>query len=119
MVLPVTQVLASHVSAYDVPDARITVIPNGINRAHFAVAPAPTFAKAQRGLVASSCWALPASCANGMAWIVSFAGWQRLLRQAMCIWSIVGDGPVRHDLETLAQQLGLSDACHLYWRDSP
>jgi glycosyltransferase involved in cell wall biosynthesis len=109
MVLPVTQVLASHVSAYDVPDARITVIPNGINRAHFAVAPAPTFAKAQRGLSGKLVLGFT-------GFVREWHGVDRVIRwmatsaaPSNVHLAIVGDGPVRHDLETLAQQLGLSD----------
>ena len=49
VVLPVTQVLAAHVRACDVPSERIVVIANGINEAHFAQAPAPAEAKAAIG----------------------------------------------------------------------
>lgn len=108
-VLPVTRVLAAHVTAYGVPDAHIRVIPNGINRAHFAVAPAPTFAKAQRGLAGKL--------------VLGFTGFVREwhgVDRVIC-WmatpaapgnvhlAIVGDGPVRGGLEALAQQLGLQD----------
>jgi len=41
VVLPVTQVLGGHVAAYGVSSERIVVVPNGINEAHFAQAPAP------------------------------------------------------------------------------
>jgi len=49
-VLPVTRVLAGHVVARGVPEERIAVIPNGINRAHFAEAPSPAAAKERLGL---------------------------------------------------------------------
>jgi len=49
-VLPVTQVLANHVSAYGVPAQRIKVIPNGINLNHFVDAPDTTTAKKMLGL---------------------------------------------------------------------
>jgi glycosyltransferase involved in cell wall biosynthesis len=49
VVLPVTQVLAEHVVARGVPKERIVVIPNGINEAHFAHAPAPEEAKSAQG----------------------------------------------------------------------
>ncbi|MBI5860816.1 MAG: glycosyltransferase family 4 protein [Rhodocyclales bacterium] len=108
-VLPVTRVLAAHVTAYGVPDVRIRVIPNGINRAHFAVAPAPTFAKAQRGL--------------GGKLVLGFTGFVREWHgvDRVIRWMatpaapgnvhlvIVGDGPVRGELEALAQQMGLQD----------
>jgi len=49
-VLPVTQVLAGHVTAYGVPAKRIAVIPNCINQAHFVSAPTPDLAKQRLGL---------------------------------------------------------------------
>ncbi len=49
-VLPVTRVLAGHIAAAGVPAERIVVIPNGINRDHFAAAPAPDIAKQRLGL---------------------------------------------------------------------
>ena len=49
-VLPVTRVLAGYVTAYGVPEERIAVIPNGINKAHFDSAPTPDAAKANLGL---------------------------------------------------------------------
>lgn len=48
--LPVTRVLAGYVTDYGVPEERIAVIPNGINKAHFDTAPTPDEAKAQLGL---------------------------------------------------------------------
>ena len=49
-VLPVTQVLAGYVRDYGVREEHIAVIPNGINKAHFATAPEPDVAKARLGL---------------------------------------------------------------------
>lgn len=108
-VLPVTRVLAAHVTAYGVPDVRIRVIPNGINRAHFAVAPAPTFAKAQRGLAGKLVLGFT-------GFVREWHGVDRVIRwmatpaaPGNVHLAIVGDGPVRGGLEALAQQLGLQD----------
>jgi len=108
-VLPVTQVLAGHVKAYGIPDARIAVIPNGINRAHFAVSPAPTFAKAQRGLADKLVLGFT-------GFVREWHGVDRVIRWMATSaapgnvqLTIVGDGPVRADLEALAQQLGLQE----------
>lgn len=108
-VLPVTQVLAGHVRAYGVPDARIAVIPNGINRAHFAVSPAPTFAKAQRGLADKLVLGFT-------GFVRDWHGVDRVIRWMATAAApgnvqlvIVGDGPVRQDLESLARQLGLGE----------
>lgn len=108
-VLPVTHVLAAHIKAYGVPEARIVAIPNGINRAHFAVAPTPTFAKAQRGLAGKLVLGFT-------GFVREWHGVDRVIRWMATAaapsnvhLAIVGDGPVRADLEDLAKQLGLSD----------
>jgi len=108
-VLPVTQVLAGHVKAYGVPDARIAVIPNGINRAHFAVSPAPTFAKAQRGLVDKLVLGFTGFVRewHGVDRVIRWMATSAAPGNVQLI--IVGDGPVRADLEALAQQLGLQE----------
>ncbi|MDD3381625.1 MAG: glycosyltransferase family 4 protein [Rugosibacter sp.] len=108
-VLPVTHVLASHVKAYGVPDTRIAVIANGINRAHFAVSPAPTFAKEQHGLVGKLVLGFT-------GFVREWHGVDRVVRWMATPAApshlhlvIVGDGPVRADLEALAKQLDISD----------
>ncbi len=107
-VLPVTRVLAQHVTRRGVPEARIEVIPNGINRAHFEGAPTPEQAKAKLGL-------------SGQL-VLGFTGfvrdWHGVDRIIQWMHTpaaptnthllIVGDGPVRADLESLAARLGLS-----------
>ncbi len=107
VVLPVTRVLAGHVAAVDVPAERIIVIPNGINRAHFAAAPTPEIAKQKLGL-------------SGML-VLGFTGFvrdwhgvDRVIRwmatadaPANAVLMVVGDGPVRGELEQLAAELSL------------
>ena len=109
VVLPVTQVLAGHVKEYGVPDERIAVIPNGINRAHFAVSPSPTFAKAQRGLTGKLVLGFT-------GFVREWHGVDRVIRWMATPAApshlhlvIVGDGPVRSDLEAQAKQLNLSE----------
>lgn len=108
-VLPVTRVLAAYVRAYGVPEERIVVIPNGINEAHFAAAPEPAAARRQLGL-------------NGRL-VLGFTGFvrdwhgvDRVIRWMATSQSpphahllIVGDGPVRAELEALASDLGIAD----------
>lgn len=108
-VLPVTQVLGDHVRAYGVPDARIVVIPNGINEAHFAAAPTPEQAKAERGLSGKLVLGFT-------GFVRDWHGVDRVIRwmaseaaPANAHLLIVGDGPVRADLERLAQQLGIAE----------
>ena len=109
VVLPVTHVLAAAVAAQGVPAQRLVVIPNGINEAHFARAPTPQQAKAVLGC--------------GDALVLGFTGfvrdWHGVDRVLHWMASpaapgnarllVVGDGPARADLETLARELGLQD----------
>jgi glycosyltransferase involved in cell wall biosynthesis len=107
-VLPVTRVLADHVRAHGVPAARIMVIANGINEAHFSAAPEPLAAKAALG------W--PDSLILGFTGFVrDWHGVDRVLHwlaradtPANARLLVVGDGPARADLERLAAELGLT-----------
>lgn len=108
-VLPVTQVLADHVRAYGVPEERIVVIPNGINQAHFAAAPLPEQARAERGLAGKLVLGFTGFVRewHGMdrviAWLASAAA------PANAHLLVVGDGPARGALEAQAQALGVAD----------
>jgi glycosyltransferase involved in cell wall biosynthesis len=107
VVLPVTQVLASQIQARGVPASRTVVIPNGINEAHFAQAPAPAAARAALG------W--PDALVLGFTGFVrDWHGVDRVLHwlagpeaPANARLLVVGDGPARSDLEALARQLGI------------
>lgn len=108
-VLPVTRVLAGYVKAYGVPENRISVIPNGINIAHFAAAPLPEEAKRRLGL--------EGRLILGFAGFVrDWHGVDRVIRwmatpqaPANAFLLIVGDGPVRGELETLARSQGIAN----------
>lgn len=108
-VLPVTRVLAGHVAAAGVPPERIVVIPNGINRAHFAAAPAPEAAKQKLGLAGKLVLGFT-------GFVRDWHGVDRVIRwmatadaPANAALMVVGDGPVRGDLERLAAELNLHD----------
>ena len=107
-VLPVTQVLADHVTAYGVPAKRIAVIPNGINRAHFVSAPTPDVAKQRLGLQGQLVLGFT-------GFVRDWHGVDRVVRwmatpaaPGNCHLLVVGDGPVRADLQALAAQLGIA-----------
>lgn len=108
-VLPVTDVLADHVRAVGVPDSRIVVVPNGINEAHFAAAPSQAQAKTALG------W--PDALVLGFTGFVrDWHGMDRVIRwmaspaaPAQARLLIVGDGPVRAELEQLAVCLHLGE----------
>lgn len=108
-VLPVTDVLADHLRAVGVPNERITVVPNGINEAHFAAAPTPARAKASLG------W--PDALVFGFTGFVrDWHGMDRVIRwmateaaPANARLLVVGDGPARPELEQLAADLKLGD----------
>lgn len=109
VVLPVTRVLATYVEARGVPVQRIRAVPNGINEAHFSVAPSVEVAKARQGL-------------QGRL-VLGFTGFVRAWHGVDRIldWMatpcapdsahllVVGDGPVRAQLEDQARRLGLGD----------
>jgi len=109
VVLPVTEVLADHVRAYGVPSERIVVIPNGINEAHFAQAPAPVEAKARLGLQGRLVLGFTGFVRDWhgvdriLDWMVTPAA------PADSFLLIVGDGPARADLEAQAHRLGLTE----------
>ena len=107
--LPVTDVLADHVRAYGVPDARIQVIPNGINRAHFADAPRPEEAKAQLGLQGRLVLGVTGFVRDwhGVDRIVEWMATPQAPAHTQLL--VVGDGPVRQSLEEQARRLGLAD----------
>lgn len=106
-VLPVTRVLADYVTAAGVPESKIVVIPNGINAQRFGDTPGVDEAKRALGL-------------SGL--VLGFVGfmreWHRLERVVDMIaehkeqgWQLllVGDGPVRQDLQRQARERGVAD----------
>lgn len=108
-VLPVTQVLGDHVRAYGVPAERIVVIPNGINAAHFESAPTPEQAKAERGLAGKLVLGFT-------GFVRDWHGVDRVIRWMASPAApdnahllVVGDGPVRAELEALARELGIAE----------
>lgn len=108
-VLPVTAVLAEHVRAYGVPAERIHVIPNGINRAHFAHAPSPVEAKARLGLQGRVVLGFTGFVRDwhGVDRIVDWMATSGAPANTHLL--VVGDGPVRAELEARARRLGLAD----------
>lgn len=108
-VLPVTDVLADHVRARGVPDSRIQVIPNGINRAHFAQAPSQDEAKARLGLQGRLVLGFTGFVRDwhGVDRVVDWMASPQAPDHTHLL--VVGDGPVRESLEQQAQRLGLAD----------
>ncbi|WP_137918842.1 glycosyltransferase family 4 protein [Hydrogenophaga sp. 2FB] len=108
-VLPVTDVLADHVRARGVPDSRIQVIPNGINRAHFAQAPRQDEAKARLGLQGRLVLGFTGFVRDwhGVDRVVDWMASSQAPAHTHLL--VVGDGPVRDALEQQARRLGLAD----------
>lgn len=108
-VLPVTDALADHVRAADVPEDRIVVIPNGINPQAFADVPARPDAKQMLGLAGKL--------------VLGFTGfirdWHGLPRVIDFVadsdpalnlhFHVVGDGPARAEAEARAHDRGIAD----------
>lgn len=108
-VLPVTEVLAGHVRECGVPAERIQVIPNGINRAHFAQAPSPDEAKARLGLQGRLVLGFTGFVRDwhGVDRIIDWMASPEAPAHTHLL--VVGDGPVRPALEQQARRLGLAD----------
>lgn len=108
-VLPVTRVLAGHVSAAGVPPERIAVIPNGINRAHFAAAPTPEVAKENLGLTGKLVLGFTGFVRDwhGVDRVIRWMATADAPANAQLI--VVGDGPVRAELERLAAELAVAE----------
>ena len=108
-VLPVTRVLGEYVSAYGVPEEQIAVIPNGINEAHFTAAPAPEQAKAALGLTGRLVLGFTGFVRDwhGVDRVVRWLATSQAPENAFLL--VVGDGPVRGELELLAKTLGVAD----------
>lgn len=107
VVLPVTNVLADHVRAYGVPEENIRIVPNGINIEHFSQAPSHEKAKEQLGLADELVLGFTGFVRDWhgvdrvIRWIASPAA------PANAHLLIVGDGPVRQELEQLADRLSV------------
>ena len=108
-VLPVTRVLGKYVADYGVPAERIVVIPNGINEAHFSEAPDPESAKSALGLSSKLVLGFTGFVRDwhGVDRVVRWLATPQAPQNAFLL--IVGDGPVRAELEALARSLGVAD----------
>lgn len=108
-VLPVTNVLADHVRAYSVPEERISVIPNGINLSHFAQAPDTQTAKARIGLDNKLVLGFTGFVRDwhGVDRIIDWMSTPEAPANTHLL--VVGDGPVRGELEAQAAKLGLGE----------
>lgn len=111
-VFPVTRVLGDMLVGWGVDASRIRVVPNGINPSDFTRLPGAEQAKASHHLEGRT--------------VIGFIGfvreWDRLDRivdwlasrpasEPSCLL-IVGDGPVRGELEAQAARLGIADRVH-------
>ena len=107
-VLPVTRVLAGHITARGVPEQRIRVLPNGINEAHFVSAPDSGTAKQRLGLTGKLVLGFTGFVRDwhGVDRVVSWMATADA--PANCHLLIVGDGPVRAELEQQAASLGIA-----------
>jgi glycosyltransferase involved in cell wall biosynthesis len=108
-VLPVTEVLAGYVRAVGVADNHIQVIPNGINQAHFDAAPDCAAAKALLGLEGRTVLGFTGFVRDwhGIDRVIDWMAKRSADERTHLL--VVGDGPVRDDLEAQAKRLGIAD----------
>jgi len=106
----VTNVLADYVREYGVPEQRIAIIPNGINKTHFAEAPEPEVAKVNLGLQGKLVLGFTGFIRDwhGVDHVIDWMATPDAPDNIHLL--IVGDGPARSSLENQANLLGLADA---------
>lgn len=107
-VLPVTNVLGDYLRRAGVAEDHIQVVPNGINQAHFDAAPDNARAKARLGLQGQTVLGFTGFVRDwhGIDRVIDWMG--RHPKDAHIHLLVVGDGPVRADLEAQAQRLGIA-----------
>ena len=110
LVLPVTRVLAKRVMMSGVPESRIAVIPNGVDRAKFQNQPNREEAKKQLGLEGKLVLGFTGFIREWhrldrvIDWLATYQGHQS--RHLL----LTGDGPARSALEQRARDRGVSHA---------
>lgn len=108
-VLPVTRVLADMIRSEGVAAERLHVVPNGINEAHFAQAPQAGDAKKAHGLDSRLVLGFTGFVRewHGVDRVIRWMASENAPPNAELV--VVGDGPVRSELESLAARLRLDD----------
>jgi glycosyltransferase involved in cell wall biosynthesis len=108
-VLPVSQALAAYVTARGVPKERLVVISNGVNEAHFGKAISPALAKAQLGLSDKLVLGFAGFVRDwhGVDRIIRWMAGPEVAQHTHLL--VVGDGPARAHLESLAHDCRLGD----------
>lgn len=108
-VLPVTHVLAGYVKEYGVSEKNIAVIPNGINKSHFSEAPSAAVAKSRLGLKDKIVLGFTGFVRDwhGVDRIIDWMATPDAPSNTYLL--VVGDGPVRHELEAKAARQGIGN----------
>lgn len=108
-VLPVTRVLGDMVAAEGVPEARIRVIPNGINLERFGAAPDTETAKRMLGLQGKMVLGFTGFLRDwhGLDSVIDLIAHDDASAARHLL--VVGDGPARANLEAQARRLGIAD----------
>jgi len=109
--LPVTRVLAGHLTSVGVGEKRITVIPNGVNPARLANLPSRPQAKSRLGLDSKLVLGFVGFIHDwhGLSQVVELLHTQR---DADLHLLILGEGPGRAAIERRAAELGVADRFH-------
>lgn len=105
-VLPVTEVLAQHVAAADVPPERIVVTPNGVDPEEFRLGRAAQPAAAAKDELVLGFVGFVRPWHGVDAVVRAIAAWRGEPRLSLVV---VGEGDARPQLERLAAELGVAD----------
>lgn len=109
MTLPVTQVLADHLRRAGVPEDRISVVHNGIDRARFTLPKDSSALRAELGLSGKIVLGFT-------GFIRQWHGLPHVVRAMAALENrdqlhllVIGEGPARAELEEVAHQTGMAD----------
>ena len=118
LVLPVSDALADHVRRAGVPDDRIMIIPNGVNPTRFNTSINGAPVRGKLGLENKIVLGFTGFFREWHALDKIIRALPEIRKTTDAHFLIVGEGPIRAELEDLARDLGVSENVTFYGRAS-